>query len=810
MERKMKNKTILHTLALVPMVLGLLVLLVAPVFAHSEDVQLKLRLEKLTKELEQKRQQLHIPGMAIAIVKDNKVILAKGFGLSDLENNTPVTPETLFAIGSSSKAFTSTIDAMMVDEGKLNWDNPITDYLPFYQFKMKNKKDQITLRDMLSHRSGFSRNDILWVNGKVSRNDILHDATHAEAFSDFRKKFNYNNVMYLAAGVAAAKQQHQNWDDLLEQRLLKPLEMNHTTTRLKQIKDSPKLSMGYMWLEEEKKYKHLPMRNLANIAPAGAINSNVMDMTHWLKFQLNGGVYKNKRLVSEKSLMQTRTSQIKIANKIDYGMGWFIRQWQGQKVVEHGGNIDGFGAQVAFLPESKLGFVLLTNVTATPLQQESMHIVWDNILGEIKQPVKNNVKENADKYQPYIGEYIANFGPFKEAIFTFKVNNGKGSVDVPGQTLYELKDADSKGNWQFALTDTISVSFDRNKQGKISAMRLHQNGFDFELPRKGISIEAEISADKLQKFLGSYTSKLFKADLGVKIQNHRLAIDVPGQMVFELSLPDEKGLRHFRIKDSMSIKFETNDSHQIIALNVYKAGKKIDSAKKIQLQKIEKLPTLAEIDQLRKAQQQKKQFLNSGGLLIKGHVSMLQAGITGGLVIKTQGFEHYQLGIDMGKYGSIVTTVNKKAATTDESFSPLKGLHGKYFKQAQRSHPFAYLDFNDFYDDITIIGTGKVAGKKVYELNLKSNDLPTVTLFIDSKTGDILKMKTRMLIQGLGTSMPVTTTFDDYRDIEGLRIPFVTTVRNQGNGNMVFKYDVIKNHQNFDKETFKLKEVPQI
>ncbi len=712
MERIMKNKTILHSLALVPLALGILLLLVAPVFAHSGDIQLKIRLDKLSKELEQKRQQLHIPGMAIAIVKDNKVIFAKGFGVSDLEKKTPVTPETLFAIGSSSKAFTSTIDAMLVDEGKLKWDSPITDYLSFYQFKMKNKKDQITLRDMLSHRSGFSRNDILWVNGKVSRNEILHDATAAEPFSDFRKKFNYNNVMYLAAGMAAAKQQNKNWDDLLEQRLLKPLRMKHTTTRFKQIKNDPHLSLGYMWLDEEKKYKHLPMRNLANIAPAGAINSNIMDMTHWLKFQLNRGVYNNKRLVSEKSLMETRTPQIKIANKIDYGMGWFLRQWQGQKVVEHGGNIDGFGAQVAFLPESKVGFVLLTNVTATPLQQESMHIVWDNLLGEIKQASKTDANESADKFKPFIGEYIANFGPFKDTIFTFLVKNDKAFVDVPGQTVYELREPDAKGNWEFALTDTISVSFDRNKQGKVSAMRMHQNGFDFEIPRKGVAISSEIAPEKLQKYLGSYTSKLFKGDLNVKIQHHRLAIDVPGQMVFELKLPDENGFRHFRIKKSMSVKFETNEANQIIALNVFKSEKKIDSAKRNQLAKVEKLPTLAEIKLLRKTRQQKLALKKSGGLLIKGKVAMLQAGIEGDLTIKSQDLDRYRLGLDLGKYGSIVTAVNENSAATDESFSPFKVLHGKYFKQAQYSHPFAYLDFTKFYDDITIAESASWVIKK--------------------------------------------------------------------------------------------------
>ena len=213
------------------------------------------------------------------------------------------------------------------------------------------------------------------------------------------------------------------------------------------------------------------MRNLGNIGPAGAINSNVEDMSKWLQLQLNNGEFQGKRLISEEQLSETRTAQIKIADQIHYGLGWFLRQWQGQSVVEHSGNIDGFSAQVAIFPESDLGFVLLTNVTTTPLQQLSINIVAEHLLSPAKQIKERLALQSNESYQPFIGEYIGNFGPFKNAIFTAKIKDGKPAVDVPGQTVYTLKQPNEEGKWLFDLTDTIAVSFQRNKQSQVNAMR---------------------------------------------------------------------------------------------------------------------------------------------------------------------------------------------------------------------------------------------------------------------------------------------------------------------------------------------------
>jgi len=168
---------------------------------------LEKRLALLVEQLEQQRQTLHVPGMAIAVVKDDEVILTHGFGISNIETRTPVTPETIFAIGSSTKAFTSTLVGMLADEGKMYWDDPVTKYLPYFQLDIEsdNESDQVTIRDVLSHRTGFTRMGLLFASGQIPREEILNDANAAQPFVGFREKFYYSNVVYMSAGVAAGK-----------------------------------------------------------------------------------------------------------------------------------------------------------------------------------------------------------------------------------------------------------------------------------------------------------------------------------------------------------------------------------------------------------------------------------------------------------------------------------------------------------------------------------------------------------------------------------------------------------------------------
>jgi CubicO group peptidase (beta-lactamase class C family) len=214
--------------------------------------ELQQRLDLLVEQLEQQHQTLRVPGMAIAVVKDDEVILAHGFGMASVEKETPVTPETIFAIGSSTKAFTATLVGMLIDEGKMDWDDPVTEYLPYFQMNVESssESDKITLRDVLSHRTGFTRMSLLFASGQIPREEVLLDATGAEPYVPFREKWYYSNVMYMSAGVAAGKADGTDWDTLVAERIFEPLGMGSTTTSVTQAEQDSRLASGYLWDED--------------------------------------------------------------------------------------------------------------------------------------------------------------------------------------------------------------------------------------------------------------------------------------------------------------------------------------------------------------------------------------------------------------------------------------------------------------------------------------------------------------------------------------------------------------------------------
>jgi hypothetical protein len=469
--------------------------------------------------------------------------------------------------------------------------------------------------------------------------------------------------------------------------------------------------------------------------------------------------------------------------------------------VAHDGSVEGYSAIVALLPESNMGFVLLTNVTQTGLMGVAMNMVWEALLNEEKQIDKPEARLNTS-YDEYIGEYIANFATFKDTIFNFHLKGGIPYVDVPGQMDYELKPPNKEGKMYFAVTDTISISFDRNKSENISAMRMQQGGMNFEIPKKGVEIKVEINEQELLKYLGKYKSSLFKGDLTVKIQNHRLTVDVPGQMAFELHLPTEQGNRKFRIKEIMSIVFETDENDHINALSVYRLDKRLDTAPRVNLSTNKKLPTVAEILKLRKTEERKEALLKSGGFRLKAKVLMKQSGVQGAVTTSFDGYDNFREEVDFGQYGSIITTLNNKNAAIAPSFAALMQQHGKYYEQMQKMHPASLIDWDHYYEKIQVIAEDKFNNKKVYQLRLSGGKTPTITITIDANNGDIFKIESKMLNPTIG-SMAVTRLYEKYKEIQGVRFPHKITVKNDFNGESVIEVDSIEANLSFNPNIFK-------
>jgi len=348
------------------------------------DAELEERLVNLTERLEAARVEHHVPGMAVAVVKDDELVFAKGFGYANVEAKTPANEHTMFAIGSSTKAFTSALVGTFVDEGKLDWDDPIEKHIPEMKLAVRRTDQKPTLRDAMSHRTGFTRMGPLWAGGKVTSEVMFATTSKAEPWADFGKSFLYNNVVYASAGEAASRVGGKSWAELVTERIIEPLGMESSNTSVKDARDHEGRAQGYRYDDARDTFEPVPMRDLDLIGPAGSINSTVVDMAQWLRLQLSRGEVDGKRIVSKESIEATWSPQIEVGGGAKYGLGWFVRDWNGHRVVEHGGNIDGYAAAVALMPDDGLGYVLLTNVSATKLQSASRAIVWESMTDEFR------------------------------------------------------------------------------------------------------------------------------------------------------------------------------------------------------------------------------------------------------------------------------------------------------------------------------------------------------------------------------------------------------------------------------------------
>ena len=395
-------------------------------------------LAAIEKTIDERRKEFGIPGAALVIVKDDKIIYLKGLGVKDFEQKVPVTPDTRFAIGSASKAFTAMLAVMSADEGKLSLDDSPKKFLPYFTLKDSDAAAKITIRDLLAHRSGLNRTDLAMASGALNREELIKVAGIAKPTAKLGEKFQYQNVMYAAAGEVVAKAHNSTWDKLIETKILEPRGMKNSDTTSEAMQKARDYSFGYEYTASTKETRRLPQRSIAAAAPAGAINSTARDMAQWLRLMLGNGVVDGRRLVSEKGFDELVRKQVNIAGPVDYGLGWFLRQWNGHKVIEHGGNIDGFNSQVALMPDQKLGFALLTNVTASPLGAVAMNTIWRNLVGEPKATAAEVVKSSEPAADPKqeVGTYtLAAAG----VNFDVSIKDEKLTLTVPGQPAYPLE-----------------------------------------------------------------------------------------------------------------------------------------------------------------------------------------------------------------------------------------------------------------------------------------------------------------------------------------------------------------------------------
>lgn len=339
--------------------------------------------------IQEQMREWKVPGLAVGIVRGNE-IYAKGFGVRDITTGQPVTANTLFDIGSCTKAFTAASVGILVDEGKMKWDGHVDDYIPFFHLYDPLADEEVTMRDLLTHRTGLGGTDLLWYGTALPLDQIIRRVRYIPPDAGFRAEFQYQNVMYATAGYAVGEVSDGTWGDFVREHIFAPLGMNGADFSANDSQKAADHATPHD--ERDGKVVTIPWRNIDNVAPAGSINAGAGDMTHWISMQLNDGMYEGKRIVSANSMKEMHTPQMIVpqggefdfffphALQLSYGMGWFIQDYGGHQILLHPGDIDGFASLVVLIPEVHTGFVILTNLDHTPLREGLGYHLIDQFL----------------------------------------------------------------------------------------------------------------------------------------------------------------------------------------------------------------------------------------------------------------------------------------------------------------------------------------------------------------------------------------------------------------------------------------------
>ncbi len=530
------------------------------------------RLQGLEAEMEQFLKISKASSFAVAIVEKNKVIYAKGFGYSDVANKVPATENTLYAIGSCTKAFTASLIGLLQKDGKVDLDKPVRDYLPELKFYNDDMNDHITLRDMMCHRTGLPRHDLSWYLFPTTRDSLIQRIQFMQPTAEPRTRYQYNNFMFLAQGKVAEKINGKPWEQQVKEQLFTPLGMTNSTLTANTLKGNPNLAVPY-GLEKDSTLKILNHYPIEGMGPAGSIYSSVSDMAKWVQTWVSGGKLNGKEILPAGYIKEAMSGQM-ISNgnppgmrRPDiqfgmYGFAWGMTSYKGHYRVEHGGNIDGFSASTSFFPTDSIGIIVLVNQNGSWVPSLVRNTIADRMLKAAKydwlgEQVKDlaKAKATADSAK---GKTASNR---KQAKPTHDLSDFTGLFSHPGYgTLEVFRKGDSlmastpKYNvwlehWHYDVfvpyilepgdkIDTadrpgMRLQFNTGANGDIESLNMiGMEDPSIPLVFKRMPKLEALNAEALKDYLGEY--ELPGTTVKVYAQKETLFASVPGQPDYEL------------------------------------------------------------------------------------------------------------------------------------------------------------------------------------------------------------------------------------------------------------------------------------
>lgn len=774
----------------------------APIKTASADAA---QLEKIAEKFEKRRVELGIPGASLVIVKDDKIIFLKGFGYKDLANKIAVTPDTQFAIGSATKAFTGLSVMMSQDAGKLKLDDSPKKHLSYFKINNPETDKAITIRDLLSHSSGVNRTDLAMVSGKLNREELIRVVGEAKPVAKLREQFLYQNIMFAAAGEIVAKTNQTTWEKYVAERIFKPLNMTNSNLTVADMEKAADYSFGYTYNSDTKTATRVPFRDIGETAPAGSINSSARDMANWLRFMLGSGEFGGKRIVSADAFAELTKPQMKMSpnGKMSYGLGWFLQEWQGKKVVQHGGNIDGFNSLVGFMPETKTGFAILTNVSNSSLPPEMMNAIWEDMFAK---PAEKIAVDPNYKPESEIGKYRIEAANLDIDI---TMQNGKLTALVPGQPNYVLENV---GGRKYKLTgapDGFFITF-RDEDASLEQPQGNVVLSKVKTGTGGVS-PAKINNSAAKELIGVYESDAARGGIYAKISERdgKIMIELPGNQNYEIL---DKSVETFSLSplpDVYFLKLRRDTANKISTVIIVQPEGEFSFRRQNETTKTDvKLPTVDELmPKVIAALGGEANWRKLNSRITKIDVDFIHQGVKGS-------------GTSYAKAPNLIaneltfTALNKKIGESFDyfdgtngaqllSFSPEEKFTGKQLEDARIGADFyGLLNWKKNYKTATVKNIAKVGDEEAFVVTFEPEKGNKDTIYFSTKTFLPIKSESVISIPTSGIDLPVVEKFSDYRKVDGVMIAFVTVNSNIGNGDLVLTIKEIKHNVKIDAKKF--------
>ncbi len=572
--------------------------------AQTKKEKADQRLSKIDAKLQVLLSDWTVPGFAVAVVEKNKVLYAKGFGYRDYENKIPVTPNTLFAIGSCTKAFTSALLGQLRNENLVDFDKSPLAYLPELKFYNQDLDNLVTIRDMMCHRTGLPRHDMSWyIFPTDSRDSLMKRIRYMEPSAAVRQKYQYNNFMFMLQGLIAEEITGTSWEENIENRFFKPLGMANSIFTIDALEKSNDAALGYTLLKDSiiEKTDYYRIRAMS---PAGSINSSVNDMSRWLIAWINNGKCEGKDMLPPAYISEAISSQMVASAGLpqknfpdrffnNYGYGWDLTSYKGHYLVQHGGNIDGFSALTCFFPTDSIGIVVLVNQDGSSIPGIVRNIVADRMLKQKDFDWNKhylNERDKARKSQK-VAEVKSVSARIKGTSPSHKIKEYEGKYSNPGYgTIRITTSGDSifalvplKKFWlrhyhydvfqpyeitqhgiDSTITGTLLFNFRTNNGGELESFSTNLEGGIKSIEFKRIDDDIKFEKGALEKYVGEYAIGEIVSRIYIK-NDKTLYLFVPGQPEYELA-PAGADTFKLIIVEGFKIQFTKADNGSINGL----------------------------------------------------------------------------------------------------------------------------------------------------------------------------------------------------------------------------------------------------